>query len=90
MKQSLQASRSLASSARWGLGLAAIPCLLGIAAPARAVVVSIDLTSAGSNSLNITGNNGGPGVTGDGVTANVNNLFPNAAPGEALACNFSA
>lgn len=44
-----------ASGIQLGASMGAAICVLAVAAPSRAIVVSVNVTSAGSNSLNISG-----------------------------------
>lgn len=60
------------------LGIATV----GMSAPAGAAVIPINLTGAGSNSIDITGLNAGLGTDFPGGTKTANNFFPTVGSGD--------
>lgn len=88
MRSSLSSFAQLAPR-KWmpvGTSMAAFACMLSITAPAGAVIIPINLTSAGSNGVNITGVNGGMGQSNSPSvnTKNAFDLFPAGGPGDLL------
>lgn len=79
----VEPTRTLRPSKRWRIEayLATGVGLLGVTATADAGIVTINLTSAGTDGVDITGDNGGLGTPayGSGAQTSVSGFFPNGS-----------